>query len=810
MKRKTLIILILLFTLLSPPFAQELKIGNLLLNNDFEVIKTSPQKDNFYLKIFTSLIYLMEDNIKEAWNFWKSAIKQKPTSQWHEVIGLLGSDIWESLSIFDELNTLLKDNSNLSSYLEYLYWKTLLSKNQIEEAESFSNLKGFVKDFMFIGPFENVGNSGFYKEFPPEKEISLNKIYKGKTGLEIRWFKPEERSKNGYISLYNIIYPNQWATAYAMVYFFNPKNQDIYLRIGTTCSYKLFLDDYPIYEIETQRRVIWDQEIFRASLQKGWHKILIKLSNQEGDFGFFLRITDEKGNKIPDLLFSTSPQNYLRRKFSYVKINPKTSLIKECDSSEIFYTFYGFLLGEYNYSEEGEEYLKRAEKIKPNSAVIKYLLGRLYLQSGNIEIGKKYIIESYSIAKKLKANIYFLALYALEHGRYEEALRYLERAEISSESFLLRSLLIRLFNALGWIKEAEDHIRILESIYPHSQETLFLKGKWYEVRNMPHKAIDYYIKALDLNTENWEVFYTLFYLAQSLHKYEIIEDLANLLIKKDPTETWAYIKLVEIYLSQEKFDWVKNIIEKIKKNTYLYPETFIYEGEIYSLRGEKELALEAYERALELNPIYKGIREYINYLRSENIKIPDISEYLNKPIPQEFLDFPAIILLDQKERIVYKDGSSTVVYHKLIKINKEEGKDKYGEIIIDYDSSFERVRIIRARTIKSDGKEIEATSIQDFSIASDYPLYTDQRQIVISMPSVEKDAILECYYMIDEYSRGILGKNFQDIFFFQNEIPTLYSRYILKIPRDLNFKYEIYNGNIEVKVFEEENYRTYV
>ncbi len=235
--------------------------------------------------------------------------------------------------------------------------------------------------------------------------------------------------------------------------------------------------------------------------------------------------------------------------------------------------------------------------------------------------------------------------------------------------------------------------------------------------------------------------------------------------------------MVEIYLSQEKSDWVKNIIEKIKKNTYLYPETFIYEGEIYSLRGEKELALKAYERALELNPIYKGIREYINYLRSENIKIPDISEYLNKPIPQEFLDFPAIILLDQKERIVYKDGSSTVVYHKLIKINKKEEKDKYGEIIIDYDSSFERVRIIRARTIKSDGKEIEATSIQDFSIASDYPLYTDQRQIVISMPSVEKDAILECYYMIDEYSRGILGKNFQDIFFFQNEIPTLLRRF---------------------------------
>lgn len=806
----SLILLIVILFLLTSSFAQ-LKIGSLLLDNNFELIKNSYQPNNYYSNIIMVLTYLLEDNINKAWNYWKNAIILNPVSQWHEIIGLFGSNVWKKLSIYKELSALLKNITEMSPYLEYLYWKSLLSQNLIKEAEIFSDTKGFIKDFIFIGPFENVGNSGFYKEFPPEKEFSIDKIYKGKNGLDIKWFKPKAKNKNGYISLYNIIYPNQWSTAYALFYFFNPKNQDIHIRIGTSCSYELFINDHSIYKLETQREATWDQEIFRlTSLPKGWYKFLIKLSNQEGDFGFFLRITDNKGNKIPNSIVSTEPYNYQNKKLFYEKINSKRGLIRECDSSEIFYTFYGFLLGEYNYFEEAEEYLKRAEKIKPNSAVIKHLLGRLYLKSENIEFGKKYIAESYSIAKNVKTNTYFLALYELEYGRYEEALRYLEKEELSIESFLLRSLLIRLFNALSWTKEAETHIKILENIYPNSEETLFLRGKWYEKRNIPYKAIEYYSKALKLNSENWEIFYTLFYLAKNLHKYDIIEELSNLLIEKDPTDTWAYIQLADTYLSQERIEDSIKIIEKIKMNTFLYPEAFIYEAEIYNLKGEREQALELYEKALELDPTYKNIREYLNYKRSENIKIPDISEYLNSKIPEKFLDFPAVLLLDHKERIIYKDGSSSVIYHRLIKITKEEGKDKYGEIKIDYDSSFENVRILRARTIKPDGREIEATSIQDFSIAHDYPLYTDQRQIVISMPAIEKGAILECLYIVDEFSRGIFGKNFQDIFFFQSEIPTLYSRYILRLPKDINFKYKLYNIDINPKIFEEKEYKTYI
>ncbi|MGC9002130.1 MAG: DUF3857 domain-containing protein [Dictyoglomus sp.] len=805
--RKKIFLFITLALLIISTSAQSIKVGNLLLENKFDLLKSS-YKEDAYSNAIISIYYLLEDNASQAWKHWKKSIEINPNSLWHEVIGLLGYDLWDSLPIYKEIVSLLDGREFNNSYLEYLYWKALLSQNLISKAEKYSEEKGFIKDFIFIGPFENIGNSGLYKEYPPEKEIKLEKTYQGKNGLDIRWFSPEE-SKSAYISLYNLIYPNQWSTSYALCYFYIPQNQEIYIRIGTTSSYKLFLDDCHIYEIKTQRRAIWDQEIYRIPLSSGWHKLLLKFCNQEGDFGFFLRITDSKGNKISGLKTSVKPQNYRKTQIYFERILPEKELIKESDSSEIFYTFYGFLLSEKGVSEEAEEYLKRAEKIKKDSEVIKFILGKFYLGSQDVETGRKYLLDSYSLSKNLKMNLYYLSLYELEHGRYEEALKNLEKEDIPENSFLLRSLLIRLFNALSWTKEVENQISIFEKGYKTSQEAYFLKGKMYEKRNMPFKAIENYLTALSMNWENWEVFYSLFYLARDLHRYDIIENLAKNLIEKDPTDIWAYIQLIRIYLSQEKIEEAQRLIEKTKKITYLYPEIFIYEAEIHHLKDEKELAIESYEKAIEIDPSYKGIREYLNYLRSEQIKIPDISEYLSKDIPKEFLDFPAIYLLDWQERTMHKDGSFTVVFHKIIKILKDEAKDKYGEITINYDSSFEDVRILRARTIKPDGKELEATSIQDFSVASDYPLYTDQRQIIISMPAVEKGAILECFYVIDEYTRSIFGKNFQDIFFFQNEVPTLRSIYILKIPSTIDFKYKVYNGKVDPEVNQNKDYKIF-
>ncbi|TYT23240.1 DUF3857 domain-containing protein [Dictyoglomus thermophilum] len=801
----SIILILLLLILLTSPFAQTTKLGDLLLENKFELLKDFYNED-FYSNVLFSITYLLEDNISQAWRHWKKSIEIKPNSPWHQVIGLLGYDLWDSLPIYKEIITLLRDKDFNNPYLEYLYWKALLSQNLVQEAEKYSEEKGFIKDFLFLGPFENIGNSGLYKEYPPEKEINLEKTYQGKNGIDIKWFTPEERGKNAYTSIYNLIYPNQWAVSYALCYFYVPQNQDIYIRIGTTSSYKLFLDDFSFPQIETQRRAIWNQEIYKTKLSSGWHKLLLKLCNQEGDFGFFLRVTDSRGNKIPGLKTSLVPQNYKRAQVYFERITPEKELIKESDSSEIFYTFYGFLLFEKGLTDEAEEYLKRAEKIKQNSSIIKFILGKIYLDSQE-ELGKSYLLDSYSISKNLKINLYYLSLYELEHGRYEEALKYLEKEDIPENSFLLRSLLIRLFNALSWTKESEDQISTLEKKYKESQETYFLKGKMYEKRNMPFKAIENYLKALSMNWENWEVFYNLFYLARDLHKYDIVETLAKNLIDKDPTDVWAYSQLISIYLSQERIDEAQKLIEKAKNITYLYPETFIYEAEIYNLKDEKELAMESYQKAISIDPSYKGIREYLNYLRSEQIRIPDISEYITQKVPEEFLDFPAIYLLDRQERIMQKDGSFTVVFHKIIKILKDEAKEKYGEILINYDSSFEDVRILRARTIKPDGKEIEATSIQDFAIASDYPLYTDQRQIVISMPSVEKGSILECFYVIDEYTRSIFGKNFQDIFFFQNEIPILRSIYTLKIPSQIDLKYKVYNGKIEPQIKEDKEYK---
>lgn len=811
MKRKNLFLLFLLIILIFQVSAQQKAdpkiLWSAILDDNFNYVKNLETND-FNTNIAKALIFLLEDNPIESWNYWKKAIQINSFSYWHDIIGLLGEDIWENFGIFKEIPIILKDKKDLTPYMENLYWKSLLSQQNIKEINNYTRNKGFITDFLFIGPFENIGNSGLYKEFPPEKEIMLNQKYKGKNGLEVNWFKPIEKSINGYINLYNLFYPNEWTTAYALCYIFMPKSQEVLIKIGSPNSYKLFIDDSLIYSIEAERQNLFNQEIIKIYLPLGWHKFLIKVSNTMGPFGFYLRITNQEDEPISGIKVSDNIHNYIKRKLSWEKIITQKDFIRESLSSEIFYAFYGFLLGTYHgYSEDGEEFLERAEKIKPKSSLIKFLKGKLEYEIGNLETAKKYMDIAYKGNKDIKISTYYLSLYNLNYGRYEDAIKMLKE-NTHNNSFLLRSLLSRIFIALSWEKEVNSNVNILSSKYPDSPETLLLIGKYYEIKEIKDKAIDYYQKALSMDTENWEIFLTLYNLADELNRIDILENLLDIALEKDPTSTWAYLEKIRLYMIKEDKEKVSSILERVEKISSQYPEIYLYKGKLY-LGDNEEKAIELFERTLQLNPYFTNLRTYINYLKREEYNLPDISSYLELKIPEEYLEYPAVILLDKKEKTFFNDGTSRVIYHKLIKILKNSAKDKYGEIQIDYDSNFERVRILRARTIKPNGDEIEASTIQDFPVLSEYPLYTDERKIIISYPGVEKGAILECLYMVEEYTSGIYGRNFQDIFFFQNEVPTLFSRFILKIPKNLEIKYSFYNGNKEPDIEEDEKWKTY-
>lgn len=136
----------------------------------------------------------------DGWNSWIKGDNVKAIESWEKVIlenpddysalsyWYLLSDLYDeeglykySLSFIDKMLNKTKNSTLLSS----LYWEkiqVLMRLGNYDSVKEYISRLGLINDWLIIGPFDNVGGSGFYKIFPPEDELNLNKIYTGKMG----------------------------------------------------------------------------------------------------------------------------------------------------------------------------------------------------------------------------------------------------------------------------------------------------------------------------------------------------------------------------------------------------------------------------------------------------------------------------------------------------------------------------------------------------------------------------------------------------------------------------------------------------
>ena len=156
------------------------------------------------------------------------------------------------------------------------------------------------KKWMVIGPFDNT--SGFHKKYPPEDKIELNKAYNDHSRT-ITWQHPDDGFQEGYMNFKQIYAKYNWSVAYGLIYANCPDAKDVQFRIGTNEAVKVWLNDQEVWKFNIVRDSVFDDDIIHVSLKPGLNKILIKVCNRVGEWGFYFRITDKEGNGVPDIQF---------------------------------------------------------------------------------------------------------------------------------------------------------------------------------------------------------------------------------------------------------------------------------------------------------------------------------------------------------------------------------------------------------------------------------------------------------------------------------------------------------------------------
>ena len=171
------------------------------------------------------------------------------------------------------------------------------------EGIKYTTERRLVKDWYFLGSFDNSDRRGLEKIFPPEEGIDLSATYTGKSKKHIKWSRPYSYDDSGFVDLNMVFDQNDYAIAYALTYVYSSRDREAQFRLGSDDGIKVWLNDDLIFDYETTRSAGVDDDAIDVDLKKGWNKVLVKVSESWGSWGFYFRVTDPAGNPLDFLIF---------------------------------------------------------------------------------------------------------------------------------------------------------------------------------------------------------------------------------------------------------------------------------------------------------------------------------------------------------------------------------------------------------------------------------------------------------------------------------------------------------------------------
>ena len=159
----------------------------------------------------------------------------------------------------------------------------------------------FIKDWLVIGPFQGNNTESLLKKSYIKDETGIIPS-QGAKYADKMWHH-ETADQYGKLDFVDLNYSGEYCAVYSHVYFYSPKEKNIYFHLGSDDGIAVWLNGKQIFCKQVFRGWKADDDQVLARLGKGWNRLLIKVVNGTGGHALSARITDSKGNPIQSLLY---------------------------------------------------------------------------------------------------------------------------------------------------------------------------------------------------------------------------------------------------------------------------------------------------------------------------------------------------------------------------------------------------------------------------------------------------------------------------------------------------------------------------
>ena len=237
-------------------------------------------------------------------NTWTS--RYSPTNNFSRIVQI-GKKLKNQERYLEMLNKLVDAMShNLSAHLNIsLVLSEFYRENGMpEKAKAYIQSTGFITEdaWWILGPFDNTDGIGYDTAYIPE---DTTQKYEAPNG-QITWRKGADETPDGYIDLGKDI---EWSVVYAWTTVISPDERKVQLRFGSDDQGKVRLNGKEVFAHTRASVAQVDRDIIPVTLKPGKNTVLVKVCQEAGDWGFYLRITDTDGKPFDDLLINAAQED---------------------------------------------------------------------------------------------------------------------------------------------------------------------------------------------------------------------------------------------------------------------------------------------------------------------------------------------------------------------------------------------------------------------------------------------------------------------------------------------------------------------
>jgi transglutaminase-like putative cysteine protease len=213
-------------------------------------------------------------------------------------------------------------------------------------------------------------------------------------------------------------------------------------------------------------------------------------------------------------------------------------------------------------------------------------------------------------------------------------------------------------------------------------------------------------------------------------------------------------------------------------------------GRLLIRLGKSDDAAPALTRALALRPQSPEVRLLLARLApAQGGELAD--QFARDPRPiaaaaraRAFPGESAVVLSDLKATRVHENGLSQAYVQRLLLIVDQRGAREQADQEVRYTPDTQSVEVRAARVLKPSGEIVQAQAREDRDLSEPwYGLYYDVRGLLIRFERLEPGDVIEVGYVVSEVGgHNLLGGYFGDLYYVQDELLRLESRYVLLAP----------------------------